>query len=322
TMINLVDKELISLEGFRLVGVYHHHERYDYSRSRQFLDTLGYVDCDIVLREITDTIHPEVLYGKNELSDDYRTIFRQSSGVIFFGGPDLPPEVYGEQTSLYTSIYDPFRHYFELSFLHHLLGGSQQSGMRPLMQNNPGYLVYGFCLGMQTMNVATGGTLVQDIPSGIYNLRYVEEILRLDRDRIHRNYNRAIHVDEDLISGSFHSVHFSQSPYTSRLALDGFHPVVYSNHHQAVDEPGRGFQVTATSMDGKVVEGIIHERYDNVIGVQFHPEAYFLYDTTRTFRIAGDDTLSFTGWEMLEKTRSLEFHKKYWKDFERRLREQ
>lgn len=320
-MVNLVDKGLISLEGYRLVGVYHQHERYDYARSRQFLDTLSYVDQEIVLREIRDTIHPGVLYGENELSDDYQTIFRQSEGIIFFGGPDLPPEVYGEQTNLHTSIYDPFRHYFELSFLHHLLGGSQQSGVQPLMQENPDYLVYGFCLGMQTMNVATGGTMIQDIPSEIYNLRYVEEILKLDRDRIHRNYNRAIHMDEDLISGYFHSVHFTQTRYTKGLDLSEMHPVVYSNHHQAIDKLGKGLQVMATSMDGKVVEGIIHERYHNVIGVQFHPEAYFLYDTSQTYRIGVDDTFSFTGREMLQKSRSLEFHKKYWKDFEQRLRE-
>ena len=322
TMVNLVDKGLISLEGYRLVGVYHQHERYDYGRSRHFIDTLTYVDQQIVLRELRDTIYSEVLYGENELSDDYRTIFRQSEGIIFFGGPDLPPGVYGEQTSLHTSIYDPFRHYFELSFLYHLLGGSQGSGIRPLMQDDPDYVVYGFCLGMQTMNVAAGGTMVQDIPSEIYNLRYVEEILRLDPDRIHRNYNRAIHMDEDLISGYFHRVHFTRSPYTGRLALDGFQPVVYSNHHQGVDELGKGFRVTATSMDGKIVEGIIHERYDNVIGVQFHPEAYFLYDTTRSYRLGPDDTLSFTGREMLRKSRSLRFHQQYWRDFEQRLRGQ
>jgi putative glutamine amidotransferase len=319
-MVNLADKGLISLEGYRLVGVYHQHERYDYARSRHFLDTLSYVDQEIVLREIRDTIHPGVLYEENELSDDYRTIFRQSQGIIFFGGPDLPPGVYGEQTNLHTSIYDPIRHYFELSFLHHLLGGSQPSAIRPLMQDNPDYLVYGFCLGMQTMNVAAGGTMIQDIPSEVYNIRYVEELLKLDRDRIHRNYNRAIQMDEDLVSGYFHSVHFTPTPYTDRLDLDGFHPVVYSNHHQAVDRLGKGFQVMATSMDGKIVEGLIHERYENVVGVQFHPEAYFLYDTTRTFRIRADDTFSFTGRGMLQKTRSLEFHRKYWRDFERRLR--
>jgi putative glutamine amidotransferase len=320
-MVNLVDRGLISLEGYRLVGVYHQHERYDYARSRHFLDTLSYVDQEIVLREIRDTIHPGVLYQENELSDDYRKIFRQSQGIIFFGGPDLPPEVYGAQTNLHTSIYDPFRHYFELSFLHHLLGGSQASGLHPLMQENPDYLVYGFCLGMQTMNVATGGTMIQDIPSEIYNLRYVEEILKFDRDRIHRNYNRAIQMDEDLISGYFHRVQFTETDYSGGLDLNGIHPVVYSNHHQAIDKLGEGFRATATSMDGKIIEAIIHDRYDNVIGVQFHPEASFLYDTNQTYRIGGDDTFSFTGREMLQKSGSLEFHKTYWKDFERRLHE-
>lgn len=42
---------------------------------------------------------------------------------------------------------------------------------------------------MQTMNVATGGTLIQDIPSEIYKLQYVEDVLKLDPARLHRNYH-------------------------------------------------------------------------------------------------------------------------------------
>ncbi len=98
---------------------------------------------------------------KYALGDDYRKIFEHSEGTVFFGGPDLPPEVYNEKTSLHTSIYDPYRHYFELSFLFHLLGGYQAEKFEPLLKEDPDYLIYGFCLGMQTMNVATGGTMMQ-----------------------------------------------------------------------------------------------------------------------------------------------------------------
>ena len=319
-MINLMEKDMIGLDHWQLIGVYHKHERYDYARSRQYLDTLQYEGPRITLRQFNDTIHAGVLYRKNALSDDYTRIFELSEGVVFFGGPDMPPRVYGEKTSLHTSIYDPFRHYFELSFLYHLLGGFQNARSEPLLEENPNYLIYGFCLGMQTMNVATGGKLIQDIPTEVYDLEYAEDIVKLDRDRIHRNYNRSISVDKDLISGNFHRVLFRTSDYARRLELEDHHPVVYSNHHQAVDRIGKGFEVMATSMDGKIVEGLEHEQYPNVIGVQFHPEAHFLYDDQRTYRLEPGESPTFTGMEMLRKSQSLSFHRDFWADFEMRLR--
>ena len=318
-MVNLLEQDMIDLEDYRLVGVYHHRERYDYSRSKTFIDTLQYDGPEIFLREIDDSLSADRLFRTNPLTDDFRMLFRQSQGVVFFGGPDMPPQVYGEKTHLLTSIYDPYRHYFELSFLYHLLGGSQNKQYQELIARNPDYLIYGFCLGMQTMNVATGGTMVQDIPSEIYRLNHVEEILKLDRDRLHRNYYNRISLDEDLLSGHFHRVHFTSSTLSEKWNIEGFHPLVYSNHHQAVDQVGKGFKVTATSMDGKIIEGLQHEQYDHVIGVQFHPEAHFLYDSTATYRMSPADRELFTGPEMLKKAGSMEFHRRFWRDFSRRL---
>lgn len=318
-MVNLLEQDLIELQGYRLVGVYHHQERYDYGRSKAFIDTLNYDGPKIFLKEIGDSISPQMLYRDNPLTDDFRILFRQSQGVVFFGGPDMPPEVYGEKTHLLTSVYDPYRHYFELSFLYHLLGGSQKEDDQGLVGQRPDYLIYGFCLGMQTMNVATGGSLVQDIPSEIYGLDHVEEILTLDRDRLHRNYNNRLSMDVDLLSGHFHRVHFTSDALSERWGTEDFHPLVYSNHHQAVDEVGKGFKVTATSMDGKIIEGLQHEEYEHVLGVQFHPEALFLYDSAATYRMAPADRVSFTGPGMLKKARSMEFHRRFWRDFNRRL---
>jgi len=232
----------------------------------------------------------------------------------------MPPEVYGEKTHLLTSVSDPYRHYFELSFLYHLLGGSQSKDDPALLVQNPDYLVYGFCLGMQTMNVAAGGSMVQDIPSEIYGLHHVEDILKLDRERLHRNYNTRLTMDEDLLNGHFHHVHFTSAGLSEKWGIEGFHPMVYSNHHQAVDEVGAGFKVAATSMDGKIIEGLQHKRYEHVIGVQFHPEAFFLYDTNDRYRMAPADRESFTGPDILKKARSMEFHRQFWRDFSRRLR--
>ena len=319
-MVHLFEQDMIELQDYRLVGVYHRRERYEYKRSKAFIDTLDYDGPKIFLREIGDSISADRLYRNNPLTDDFRILFRQSEGAVFFGGPDMPPQVYGAKTHLLTSVYDPYRHYFELSFLHHLLGGAQQSGYEGLMAQDPDYVIYGFCLGMQTMNVAAGGTLIQDIPWRVYGLRHVEDILELDRDRLHRNYHRRISMEDDLLSGHFHRVRFTEASLVERWHMDDdFHPLVYSNHHQAVGEVGKGYRVMATSMDGKIIEALRHEDYKHVIGVQFHPEASFLYDSTLTYRTSPGDKESFSGDEILEKARSMDFHRRFWQDFDRRL---
>jgi putative glutamine amidotransferase len=318
-MKNLLDQKFLSLDGYRLIGAFHKHERYDYEQSRNYIDTASFSGVEVYLHEFTDTIYQEVIYRENPLSDDYRKILENSEGVVFFGGPDLPPKVYDEKTSLHTSIYDPYRHYFELSFLFHLLGGYQDGEFEPLLNEHPDYLIYGFCLGMQTMNVATGGTMIQDIPSEIYNLQYVEDVLKLDPARLHRNYHNRLSIEEDLLSGHFHRINLETPFFSGEPELKNVTPSVYSNHHQAVDDIGKGFQIAAASMDGKVVEALRHEKFSNVLGVQFHPEAVFLYDEEDNFQISPDDTSFMTGPEMLKKTNSLEFHRKFWKEFQQKL---
>src|SRR5690606_40614006 len=69
----------------------------------------------------------------------------------------IPPGVYGEENTL-SVITDPQRHYFETTFLFQLLGGFWNEDFKPFLNEKPKYMVTGFCLGMQTMNVATGGT--------------------------------------------------------------------------------------------------------------------------------------------------------------------
>jgi len=318
---NLIDNGLIDPENYRITGVYHADERYDYKDSRKYIDTASILSVDIYLHEFSDTIHPGLLFRQNALTDDYKKIFKHSEGVVFFGGPDLPPEVYNEKTSLLTSIYDPHRHYFELSFLFHLLGGFQNEDFEPLLNQNPDYLIYGFCLGLQTMNVATGGTLIQDIPSEIYEMNYVEDVLKLDPNRLHRNYHKRISMAGDLLSGHFHRIHFQSTRYFNELHTENSTPSVYSNHHQAVKDIGKGFKVIAASMDGRIAEAIQHEKYSNVVGVQFHPEAAFLYDDGENFRLTPEDSVSFTGPQILQETHSMEFHRKFWENFQQRLNE-
>jgi len=166
----------------------------------------------------------------------------------------------------------------ELSFLFHLLGGNQDSTFTPFLNSRPDYPILGICLGMQSINVATGGTMYQDIPTELYNLKSLEEIFKLKQNQQHRNYQTNFGTDDDVTPDSYHQIAIEKgSPLISYVSTDTIHPFVLSSHHQSLKKFGKGIKVSAWSMDGKIVESITHKSYPNLLGVQFHPEVNELY---------------------------------------------
>ncbi len=279
---NLIDKGLLTLPAnYRLVGVYYDEANYAYRRTKDHLAEQR--SEHIGMYGISEPLSPDSLFTENVHTAHYRELFERSEGVIFFGGPDIPPSVYGQSTHLLTVVSDPHRHYMELSFLFHLLGGSRNPAFSPLLDDKPDYRILGFCLGMQTMNVATGGSMIQDIPTHIYEVYTYQDLLALDPEQIHRNYSTYF----DTTSGpgrAFHHIRVEENSHMSSIARAGMagksgqHPYVFSSHHQALDQIGQGFRVTAWSMDGRVAEAIEHTQYPHVMGVQFHPESTFLFE--------------------------------------------
>jgi putative glutamine amidotransferase len=114
-----------------------------------------------------------------------------------------------------------------------------------------GLPTFAICRGVQVVNVALGGTLVQDLPS-----------------------ERADVIPHELDDQRDSRVHDVRVEPSSRLAtiLGVEHIAVNSIHHQAVDRPGDCVRVTARADDG-VIEGV--ESDDPrwwMVGVQWHPE--------------------------------------------------
>jgi putative glutamine amidotransferase len=307
----LIGKKLLDIDPdeVSLVGVYHASQEYDFSKSAEYIaknNLNGYF-----LHEVRGDLEEGSLFMENSCSPDFRKIFENSMGVIFFGGQDIPPSVYGEE-NLYSETTDPGRHYFEVSFLFHLIGGSRNPAIKPLLDKNPSYLVTGFGLGLQSMNVAAGGTLYQDIPAQIYDKHTDEERLSIGKENLHRNYWQNIVKDPMLMGTNLHRIHFTEDPFfgkTVRVSKKEF-PLGYSSHHQAIKKVGKNFRVTALSPDGKVIEGLAHSIYPNVFSVQFHPEVPSLYEDRGLLKFNPDDS-PLTLHQMLGK-KSLKFHKKYW----------
>src|SRR6056297_1014502 len=90
TFATLVEKGLVDLPEYQFVGVFYEKERYDFSETEKFLDTASKLSVDFSLHRIEDTLSKNKLFTTNPLTDDFRKIFDNSEGIIFFGGPDLP----------------------------------------------------------------------------------------------------------------------------------------------------------------------------------------------------------------------------------------
>ena len=157
-------------------------------------------------------------------------------GIVLQGGGDICPSFYGQDRSPHVLRVDPETDQFEMELCR-----------RCIDLQIPQLAI---CRGIQILNVAMGGTLIQDLPSEKKSTIAHRQPPPRDTP------THAIDVDP-----------------RSRLAsvLGEIRLSVNSFHHQAVDRLGRGLRVTARSADG-VIEAIEAPGPTFVVGVQFHPE--------------------------------------------------
>jgi putative glutamine amidotransferase len=313
----LLKNNILKLKDIEFIGIYPAAESYDYNQSVELIKQPGMGRFH--LQEVKGIEDTATVYAINGWSKMFKELFDHSNGIFFFGGPDIQPELYG-QKNLYAWVTDPNRHTFECSLLFHLLGGYQNNSFVPFLKERPTYFVTGFCLGLQTMNVATGGTLIQDIPVQRYNRKTPEETLKLKKDQLHRNYWPEVSKDTLLMGINFHPIAFTAHPFfTEKVKADkNSHPKVLSSHHQAIEKLGKDFIVTATSMDCQIIEGIQHRLYPNVFAVQFHPEVPSLYEQGEKLKFAPTDQPKSYYDNLSEADR--EFHKKYWQTISKAIR--
>ncbi|MGH7232988.1 MAG: gamma-glutamyl-gamma-aminobutyrate hydrolase family protein [Nitrospiraceae bacterium] len=178
------------------------------------------------------------------LTDDRsirRSLLKGVHGLLLTGsGPDLPPGLYGERKRYPFRVVSRRRYEFELDLSR--------------MAADAGMPVLGICGGMQAMNVAMGGSLIQDIPSQI------ESALP------HRSPLPATRLS--------HSVEVAPRTVLARIVRETTIRV-NSSHHQSVKQVAPSLVASAVAPDG-VIEAIESPTHPFVLGVQWHPE--FLYD--------------------------------------------
>ncbi len=148
----------------------------------------------------------------------------------------------------------------------------------------------GICRGIQTLAVALGGKVCQDIspaPSPVGRGGMVKHSQDADRSEP----THSVTISEGSTLYNIYIDVLSTPPLREgdggRLEGDGGRLLVNSFHHQAVSEPGERFRVVATATDG-IIEAIESSEFKSILGVQWHPECL------------GDDGLPLFEWLVAE----------------------
>jgi putative glutamine amidotransferase len=157
----------------------------------------------------------------------------EMNGLLLTGGSDVAPEFLKQEVpdaSVLDKDVDPKRDRWEFAAIKHAL-------RRELP-------IFAICKGMQTLNVALGGTLKLDI----------------------RGHNLPEQKDNDI-----------QLLRTDRRAAHRLEKV-NSSHHQAIDRSGDGCEVEAWCATDDIIEQMRVRDYSFALAVQYHPERGKIYD--------------------------------------------
>jgi putative glutamine amidotransferase len=159
-------------------------------------------------------------------------------GLILAGGADVDPAAYGQEPHPATVNTNPERDDFEIAL-------AQAAIARDLP-------LLGVCRGMQILNVARGGTLLQHLPDS----------------HGHEDHRRT----PGSFDGADHDVRLRDGSLAARAAGETSHGTK-SHHHQGVDRLGEGLEVTGWATLDELPEAIEDPERRYALGVQWHPEA-------------------------------------------------
>jgi putative glutamine amidotransferase len=167
-------------------------------------------------------------------------LLERIDALLLTGGADVDPGIYGAPKHAATGETWPERDRFEIAMTRGALGR--------------GMPVLGVCRGMQLLNVALGGTLVQHLPDVLGS----------------EDHRRTPGVFGD------HEVRLAPGSLAAQAGggedADDFVVSVKSHHHQGVDELGEGLVATGWSADDDLVEAIELPGDRYALGVLWHPE--------------------------------------------------
>jgi putative glutamine amidotransferase len=167
-------------------------------------------------------------------------LLERIEGLVLTGGGDIDPALYGQERHASVSEVQPERDAFEVAL-----------ARRALDRDVP---LLAICRGHQVLNVATGGTLIQDIASSLAGAENHDP----ERERWELSHDVRIRPGSQL----------ARILGRDRVAVNSF-------HHQAVKDLGEGLEATAWAVGDGVVEAIEAPDRRFAVGVQWHPESFW-----------------------------------------------
>ena len=177
-----------------------------------------------------------------EVGDDPAVSLARIDGLLLTGGPDVDPAEYGEPPHSSVEL-DRARDAFEMPLTRKALATDM-----PMLA---------ICRGIQVLNVAAGGTLMQDIPSAVPS-----------------TLKHTVAKPKDAIAHSIDVRPSTKLANVLHTSSAGPSCAVNSRHHQSIARVASDFVVSAVSPDG-VVEAIERPSATFCLGVQWHPENFW-----------------------------------------------
>lgn len=211
-------------------------EPQDHGTFRRYLVSASYVRAVEAAGGLALILPPQ--------TDAIQQLVNMIDGLLLTGGADVDPQLFGD-ADRHEATYgvDAERDTFELELFD-----------AAMAQDKP---IFGICRGIQVMNVALGGTLIQDLPTQHPGATDVG----------HRQHEQGVVASEPS-----HQVSALLPEVLS--IFNGDTLTVNSFHHQAIREIAPGLCAAATSPDGLIEAVVMRDRSD-VFGVQWHPELMF-----------------------------------------------
>lgn len=181
-----------------------------------------------------------MIFPMEVTEDDLRDLVTLTDGVLFTGGDDIHPFLYGEETDAKCGNVSQPRDSMEMALV-------------PLVMEF-GKPIFGICRGIQILNTAMGGTLYQDIPS-----QFKSEL-------------SIAHRQPFAYKVPSHTVDITPGTLLSRILGEEHASIaVNSMHHQAIKDVAPGLEVCGYAPD-KMIEAVYAPDYPFLLGVQWHPE--------------------------------------------------
>lgn len=171
------------------------------------------------------------------------TVLDKINGLLLTGGHDIHPKAYGAKRHLKTDTLESLRQNYELALTKRAL--------------KLGIPILAICLGCQMLNIAAGGTLIQDIPSQIPK--------------------SLIHSQKEKRDKLTHWVNIENNSFLYRI-IGKRKLQTNTFHHQSIARVAPGFRGVAKATDG-IIEAIESIDGKFFLGIQWHPEELIKYST-------------------------------------------